>query len=141
MGICFLFKPSAVETHILNCHDFMPSFTDLLFPFAFNLWCNDDSILKRPGSSLSNPMWAASLSRGFSFIYLTIGFVFLLKGWMNVWARVIYPAFSPLSLCFVFSCSCYGCLLSPQLPRLTGVYRRKNNTSLLGIVYQGPHCS
>lgn len=30
---------------------------------------------------------------------------------MGVRAGVIYPAFSLLSLRFVFSCSCYGCLL------------------------------
>lgn len=61
---------------------------------------------KRPDIPLSNPILLQDC-QGLSFISPDQSCLFL-KGWMNVWARVICPA---LSLCFVFTCSYNGCLL------------------------------
>lgn len=89
----------------------MPSFTELCCNLHFI--CGEMMAwylkLKRPGNSLSNPISLQDCPR-LRFISSDQFYLFL-KGWMNVWARVICPAFSLLSQCFVFSCSCYGCLL------------------------------
>lgn len=95
-----------VKTRIFK----MPSFSDLLLQFAFNLPYNDKLILNRARRRLLNPMWLWVRPKAFSFLSHN-QFYLLLKGWMGVRAGVIYPAFSLLSLRFVFSCSCYGCLL------------------------------
>lgn len=83
-------------------------FFDLLFQFAFNLPHNDKLIVNRARLWLLNPCGCESFQRLLA-LYLTINSIFSSKDkWVS--GPVIYPAFSLLSLRFVFWWGDYGCL-------------------------------